>query len=122
MKTHFFLGKLYQKYFLLFTIITLVIIHTMFGLILTTPWPDDKELSLKFAIREIRKISFENPVFFLGKQSYANLFSWFTLSLHWLYSIPSLVWFWPGEKELILKFAKKIREFRKIPYENPIFS
>ena len=32
-KPNFFLGQLIQKYFLLYTLITLVIIHTMFGLI-----------------------------------------------------------------------------------------
>ena len=45
----FFLGKLYQKYFLLYTLITLVIHHSEFGLIWTTPWLDEKELFLKFA-------------------------------------------------------------------------
>ena len=33
----FFLGKLYQKFFFLYTLITLVILHTAFGLIWTTP-------------------------------------------------------------------------------------
>ena len=33
----FSLGKLYQKFFLLYTLITLVILHTVFGLIWKTP-------------------------------------------------------------------------------------
>ena len=33
----FFLGTLYQIFFLLYTLITLVILHTAFGLISTTP-------------------------------------------------------------------------------------
>ena len=45
----FFLGKMYQKFFLLYTFITLVTIHPKLGLILTTSWPDEKELFLKFA-------------------------------------------------------------------------
>ena len=42
-KPNFFLDKLNQKYFLIYTVITLVIINTEFGLIWTTPWPDKKE-------------------------------------------------------------------------------
>ena len=49
MKTHFFLGKLYPKYSLLYTVITLVILNAEFGLIWTNPWPDEKELFLKFS-------------------------------------------------------------------------
>ena len=51
----------------------------------------------------------------------------FTLSLHWLYSIPSLVWFRQlldsMENNYFLNSQKfAIRENRKIPYENPFFS
>ena len=45
----YFLGKLNQKNFLLYIVITLVILNTEFGLIWTTPWPDDKEIFFKFA-------------------------------------------------------------------------
>ena len=58
----FFLGKLSQ-YFLRYTIITMVILNTEFGLISTTPWPDEKKNfwnSQRFAIRKIRKIPYEN--------------------------------------------------------------
>ena len=66
MKNCFFLDKLYQN-FLLYTLITLVILHTAFGWIWTIPWPDEKELFLKFLFREIQKVLYENPTFFLGK-------------------------------------------------------
>ena len=52
--------------FLLYTLITLVILNTEFDLIWTTPWPAEKEFFLnsqKSATREIRKIPFENPTF-----------------------------------------------------------
>ena len=76
----FFLGKVCQKFFLLYTLITLVILDTKFGLIWTLPWPDEKELFLKFAIRK-KNISY-------SKISFSP-----TLYLHRGYSIPSLVWF-----------------------------
>ena len=61
----FSLGQFYQKFF--YTLITLVVLHTEFGFSWTTPWPDENELFIKlakkFAIREIRKIPYENPIF-----------------------------------------------------------
>ena len=68
----FFLGKLSYAnlFFLVYTLITLVILHTKFGLILTTQWPGEKELILKFAkIRNSRisQNSVWKPNFFLGK-------------------------------------------------------
>ena len=136
--------------FLLYTIITLVILNTDLGLTLTTPWPDGKDFLKNFQNFAIRKIPYENPFFprqalpffvalhchytgdtqyrvwfdldksltwwkrfflklskfrnsrnsqnsvskpnfFLGTL-YQKLFC-FTLSLHWWYSIPRLVWF-----------------------------
>ena len=53
-KTNFFLGKLYQKFFMPYTFITLVILLADFGLIWTTPWPNEKDLFLKFLFREIQ--------------------------------------------------------------------
>ena len=68
MKTQFFfLGKLYQTLFLMYTLITLVVLNTAFGFIWTTPYPDEKDLFLKFLFREIQKVPYENPTFFLGK-------------------------------------------------------
>ena len=42
-------------------------LNTQFGSLLTTPLPDEKDLFLKFVIREIRKFPYENLTFFLGK-------------------------------------------------------
>ena len=42
-KPFFFLGKLYQQIWL-YTVITLVIFNTEFGLIWTTPRPNEEEL------------------------------------------------------------------------------
>ena len=63
-KPTLFLGKLCQKFFFPHTLITLVMLHTEFGLIWTTPWPHEKELFLKFVIRLIRKIPNEIQLFF----------------------------------------------------------
>ena len=89
----FFLGKLNQC-FLLYTIITLVILNTEFCLIWATPWPDEKQLFLKFSkIRILRNPqNFVWKTIFFQDKLYQQLFS-FTLSLHSWYSIPSLVWF-----------------------------
>ena len=43
----FLLGKLYQKLFLFYILITLLILHAEFGLIWTTPWPDKVSIFLK---------------------------------------------------------------------------
>ena len=163
------------KTFLLCTLITLVILHAEFGLIWTTPCPDEKEFFFKFlkirttrnsqisvckpnffsrqakpntlfAVhsqyigdtqyrvwfdldnsltrwkRPIFKIPFSRnlkssvwkPIFFLGKL-YRQIFC-ITLSLHWWYSIPSLVWFGQLHDPMKKNFFK-IREnsqFEKI--------
>ena len=109
-KPTFFLSKLNQKFFLHNTVITLVKLHTAFGLIWTTPWPDAKELFLKFSkIRNSRNSqnSVWKPNFFLS-----TLFQFFclTLSLHWWYSIPRLVWF----RQLLNTMKKK--PIFKIPF------
>ena len=39
----FFLGKLYRKNFLLYNLITLVILHTEFGLIWKFHWTDEND-------------------------------------------------------------------------------
>ena len=41
-KLTFFLGKLYQNFIFFYTLHTLGILHTEFGSIWTTPWPDEK--------------------------------------------------------------------------------
>ena len=121
-KPNFFLGKLNKKYFLLYTPITLVILHTPFVLIWKTPWPDAKEIFLKFSkIRNSRNSqnSVWKTIFFLGKL-YQQLFA---LHCHYMGDTQNLVWFdldnslrW---RRTFLKFF--FREIRKIPYEKPIF-
>ena len=65
--TNFFLGKLYQKFFSFYTLGTHGILHTEFGSIWTTPWPDEKDLFLKLFIRKNRKFPYEKLTFFLDK-------------------------------------------------------
>ena len=94
-KLTFFLGKLYQKNFSLYTSGTHGILHTEFGLIWTTPLPDEKDLFLKFVIREIRKFPYEKLTFFLGKL-YQKLFSFYTLGTHGiLHTEFGLIWTTP---------------------------
>ena len=66
-KTNFFLGKLYQKFLLFYTLSRPKILHTEFDPIWTTPWPDEKDLFLKFFIRNNCNIPIEKLTFFLGK-------------------------------------------------------
>ena len=63
----FLLGKLYQKLDLFYLLITMVILDAKFGLIWTTPWPDEKDLLLKYLFREIQKALYEILTFLLGK-------------------------------------------------------
>ena len=96
--------------FLLYTLITLLILNTEFDLIWTTPWPAEKEFFFKFSkIRNSRNLqnSVWKPNFFLG--ALYQYFFCLTLSLNWWYSMPSLVWF--GQ---LLDPMKK--NFFKIPF------
>ena len=93
----FFLGKLNKKYFLLYTTITLVILHTPFGLIWTTPWPDAKKLFLKFSkIRNSRNSqnSVWKPNFFLGTL-YQKLLLYTLITLVILHTAFGLIWTTP---------------------------
>ena len=66
-KLFFFLGKRYKKFFLLYTFITLVIIHTKCGSLWITPWRDKNSIFLK--IEKLKKSIFpiEIRTFFLEK-------------------------------------------------------
>ena len=115
MKYHFFSRLAIPTNFLLYPLITLAILHTAFGLIWTTPWPDEKEKKnflrilnnsqfAKFANLQI----FVWKTFFFLNKLYQQLLG-YTLSLHRWYSMPSLVWF--GQlldpmKKNFLKFSK----------------
>ena len=111
MKTHFFQGKLYQQLFGFtlslhwwYSIPSLV----WFGQLLDLLKKKFFLNSPKFAIREIGKIPYENPTFSWARST--KFFICFTLSLHWWYSIPRLVWF--GK---LLNSMKKKSIF-KIPF------
>ena len=94
MKTHFFPRQAIATTFMLGSLFTLVILNTEFGLIWATPWHDEKQLFLKFSkIRNSRNSqNFVWKTIFLLVKLYQQLF-FFTLPLHWWYSVPSLVWF-----------------------------
>ena len=115
-KLTFFRGKLYQ-FFLFYTLHTLGILHSEFGMIWTTPWPVEEDLFLKLVIREIRKFSYEKLTFFLGKQykKFVLFYTFDTLGI--LHTEFGSIWTtpWPDEKVLFLKLI--IRETRKFPYE-----
>ena len=89
----FLLGKINQKYFLLNTFITLVILNTDFGLIWTTPWPDENEIFLNIAkIRTSRnsQSSVWKPNFF-SRQAIPN--TPFAVQYHCTGDTPYRVWF-----------------------------
>ena len=113
----FLLGKLYQKFFLFYTLDTIGILHAEFGLIWTTPWPNEIDLFSKFVICEIRKFPYEILTFFLGKL-YQKFFLFHTLdTIGILHAEFGLIWTtpWPNEIDLFSKFV--ICEIRKFPYE-----
>ena len=66
-KTNFFPRQAIPIFFLFYILITLVILHSKFGLIWTASWPDKKDLFLKFFIWKHRKFLYEKQTFFLGK-------------------------------------------------------
>ena len=70
-----------------------MILHTKFGLILTTPWPGEKKLFLKFAkIRNSRNS--QNSVWkpnFFPRQAIPKIF--FALHSHYTGNTPFRVWF-----------------------------
>ena len=122
-KMTFFLGMLCQKLFLFHNLVTHGILDTEFGLIWTTPWPDEKDLFLKFIICKIRKFPYEKFTFFLGKLCENEKFLLFhNLVTHGIFETEyGLIWTtpWPDEKDLFLKFV--ISEIRKFPYEKLTF-
>ena len=120
-KLTFFLGKLYQKFFLFYNLVTHRILDNTFGSLWTTPWPDEKDLFLKFVICEIRKFPYEKLTFFLGKL-YQKFFLFYNLVTHGILDNEfGSLWttLWPDEKDLFLKFV--ICEIRKFPYEKLTF-
>ena len=110
MKTHFFSRQAIPTFFLHYTPNTLVILHTEFSLIWITPWPDEKELFLKFAkIRNWRNSqnSVWKPIFFLGKLC-QKLLLYTLITLVIMHTEFGLFWTTPcpDEKELFFKILK----------------
>ena len=58
-KLIFFLDKLQKKFFSSYTLPTQVILPDKFSLISITLWLNQKELYLKFVIREVQKVPFQ---------------------------------------------------------------
>ena len=120
-KLTFFLGKLYQRFFLFYTLGTHCILHTQFGSIWPTPWPDEKDLFLKLLIWNNSKFPYEKLTFFLVKL-YQKLLLFYTLGTHGiLHTQFGLIWPtpWPDEKDLFLKLL--IWNNSKFPYEKLTF-
>ena len=90
MKISFSPRQKYQKFFLFCTLTTKVTVHADFGLIWTTPWPDEKDVFLNFANREICKVPYENLTFFLGKLYRKTLW---VLNSDYNGDIPYPLWF-----------------------------
>ena len=97
-KTHFFSRQAIPTTFLLYTVITLVVLYTEFGLIWITPWPDDNEFFFK--IREnsqFEKIAeFRMKTHFFSWQAIPTTFLPYTLiTLLILYTEFGLIWTTP---------------------------
>ena len=107
-KTNFFLGKLYQKIFLSQSLPTLGILHTKFGLIWTTSWPDKKDLYLKIANPISRYFPYEKLTFFLGKLYQKFLFSYALLTMGILHIQCGSIWttLWTNQKDLFFKIIQ----------------
>ena len=108
MKNQFFSRQAIPKVFLPYIFITLVIVHTEFGLFWTTPWPDEEDLFFNIPFSRNSKVPYEILTFFLGKmyQKFFLLYTFITLvTLHTKLGL-ILTTSWPGEKQLFLKFAR----------------
>ena len=64
---NFFLGTLGVPLFLHYNLNITGSLGYQFSSLWTIPWPDEKDLFLKFVIYEIRKFPYENLNFLLGK-------------------------------------------------------
>ena len=71
----------------------------------TTPWPDEKDIFLKFFIRNNRKFPYEKLTFFLGKL-YQKFFLFYHLNTHGiLHTKFGSLWttLRPNQKDLFFK-------------------
>ena len=106
----FFLGNLHQKFFLFYILITLVIIQAEFGLIWTTPWPDEKDIFLKSLFGEIQKVPYEILNFFLGKLYQKFFLFYILITLVILHAEFGLIWTTPWPDKISTFFENKISE------------
>ena len=120
-KLTFFLGKLYQRFFLFYTLGTHVILHNQFGLIWLSPWPDEKDLFLRLLIWNNSKFSYEKLIYFLGKLCRKIDLSQSPTTMGKLHNKFGLIrtTFWPDEKDLFLNLL--IWNNSKFPYEKLTF-
>ena len=101
----FFLVKLGGPFFLHYNLNSTGSLRYQFGSLWTTPWPDGKDLFLKFVICEIRKFPYEKLTFFLSKL-YQKFFLFYTLDTHGILHTmfgSILTTPWPDENDLFLK-------------------
>ena len=104
-KLFFFLGKLYKKFFLLYTFITLVIFHAKCGSLWTTPWPDKNSVFLKIEKSKKSIFPIEIRTFYLWKLGGAFFLSQRLPTLRILHTKFGLIWTtsWPDIKRPIFK-------------------
>ena len=104
----FFLWKLGGPFFLSQSLPTLTILHTKFGLIWTTSWPDKKDLFLKLLIWKNRKFPYEKLIFSLGNlyKKFFLLYTFITLVI--IHTKRGLLWTtpWPDKIFIFLKIEK----------------
>ena len=104
----FFLEKLGGPYFLSQSLPTLGILHTKFGLIWTTSWPDKKDLFLILLIWKKRKFPYEKLFFFLGElyKKFFLLYTFITLVI--IHTKCGSLWItpWRDKNSIFLKLEK----------------
>ena len=121
-KTNFFPRQaMPQSSYSFYNLVTHGILDTEFGSLWTTPWPDEKDLFLKFVICEFRKFSYEKLIFFLGKLC-QKIFSFYNLVTQRILDTEfGSIWTtpWPDQKYYISKL--NIWNNSKFPYEKLTF-
>ena len=104
----FYLWKLGGAFFLSQRLPTLRILHTKFGLIWTTSWPDKKDLFLKLLIWKNPKFPYEKLFFFLGElyKKFLLLYTFITLVI--IHTKCCSLWTtpWPDKNSKFLKIEK----------------
>ena len=93
MKTQLFPRHPLPKNCLLYTLITLVILSTKFGMIWTTPWPDEKQLFLKFS--KIRNSKFRRKTQLFPRNALPFFLLYTPITLVILHTPFGLIWTTP---------------------------